>query len=279
MKRVDSSVQSTSSVLAALDSDKSDVEVLSVVSESEHEYDNISKTESDQGTELEMNKSSDSMPVPSLLSVLRVPKLSDLTRKKKVQCNPGKHKKVHSSSSTSSEPKGVTPQDRVKKFRNEQLSVSAGRLFCKACREELSLKSSSLMNHLKSQKHKDGKKRLDKKEAGERDIVKELAVYNENTHMVGETIAGNMQVFCVKVLSTFLRAGVPLNKLELFRELFEENGYCLTDRHNMYDLLPFIQKRESNITCTAFICSFRISFFLTKVFFQSTAAEFVARLH
>ena len=93
-KRVNSSVQSTSSVLAALDSDKSDVKVLSVVSESDHEYDNISETESDQGTELEMNKSSDSMPVPSLLSVLRVPKLSDLTRKRKVQCNPGKCKKV-----------------------------------------------------------------------------------------------------------------------------------------------------------------------------------------
>ena len=65
--------------------------------------------------------------------------------------------------------------------------------------------------------------------------------------MVGETIAGNMQVFRVKVLSTFLRAGVPLNKLELFRGLFEENGYRLTDRCNMYDLIPFIQKYESNI--------------------------------
>ena len=114
MKRVDSSVQSTSSVLAALDSDKSDVEVLSAVSESDHEYDNISKTESDQGTELEMNKSSDSMPVPILLSVLHVPKLSDLTRKRKVLYNPRKRKKVCSSSSNSSEPKGVMPQDRVK---------------------------------------------------------------------------------------------------------------------------------------------------------------------
>ena len=36
--------------------------------------------------------------------------------------------------------------------------------------------------------------------------------------------------------------------MELFRELFEENGYRLTDRHNVYDLIPFIQKRESNIS-------------------------------
>ena len=46
MKGVDFSVQSTSSVLAALDSDNSDVEVLSAVSESDHEYNDISKTDS-----------------------------------------------------------------------------------------------------------------------------------------------------------------------------------------------------------------------------------------
>ena len=64
---------------------------------------------------------------------------------------------------------------------------------------------------------------------------------------MGETIAENTQVFSTQVLSTFLRAGVPLNKLELVRELFEENGYCLTDRRNMYDLIPFIQKRAFDI--------------------------------
>ena len=43
----------------------------------------------------------------------------------------------------------------------------------------MSLKSSSLMNHLKSQKCKDGKKPLDKKEASEGDVVKEFTVCNE----------------------------------------------------------------------------------------------------
>ena len=62
-----------------------------------------------------MNMSS-AASVPSLLSVLRAPKLSDLTRKRKIQCNPGKRKKIRSNSSTSSEPKGVKPQDRVKKI-------------------------------------------------------------------------------------------------------------------------------------------------------------------
>lgn len=201
-------------------------------------------TDSEQGNEL---TSSSSSSVPSLLSVLRAPRLSDLVRKRKTQTNnPGKRKKTRSSSSAASDPKGVKPQDRVKKFPDEQLSVSAGKLFCKACREELSLKSSSLTNHLKSQKHKDGKRRLQKKEASERDIAKELTVYNDDNRMVGETLTESTQVFRVKVVSTFLRAGIPLNKLDIFRELFEENGYRLTDKRNMFDLIPFIQKRETN---------------------------------
>ena len=38
------------------------------------------------------------------------------------------------------------------------------------------------------------------------------------------------RLYRVKVLRTFLTAGVPLNKLSIFRELLEENGYRLTDR-------------------------------------------------
>ena len=239
-----------SSVLDALNSEE---EISS--EDNESEYDNTSDCEvteerTDQeieqgGTDSEQGPSSSSS-IPSLLSVLRAPRLSDLTRKRKTQTNPGKpRKKTRPTSSAASEPKGVKPQDRLKKFPKEQLSVSAGKLFCKAYREELSLKSSSLSNHLKSQKHKDGKRRLQKKEAGERDIAKQLAVYNEENRTVGETLTESTQVFRVKVVSTFLRAGIPLNKLDVFRELFEENGCRLTDKRNMFDLIPFIQKRET----------------------------------
>ena len=51
-------------------------------------------------------------------------------------------------------------------------------------------------------------------------------------------------MFRVKVVSAFLRAGIPLNKVEVFRELLEETGYRLTDRRNMHDLIPFIHKQE-----------------------------------
>ena len=48
----------------------------------------------------------------------------------------------------------------------------------------------------------------------------------------------------MKVVTAFLRSAVPLNKLDCFKELLEEGGYCLADRHSLFDLVPFIQKRE-----------------------------------
>ena len=101
-----------------------------------------------------------------------------------------------------------------------------------------------MSNHIKSSKHRDGKVRLEKKEIRERDISKQLSHYNQQAHLIGETLPQATQVYRVKVVTAFLRAAVPLSKLEHFRELFEEGGYRLTNRRHTFDLIPFIQKQE-----------------------------------
>ena len=111
------------------------------------------------------------------------------------------------------------------------------------------MKSSSVANHVKSVKHLDGKKQLASKQAREQDIAKTLSVHNEKTHLKGETLPEQQQVFRVKVITSFLRAAVPLSKLKTFREIFEENAFCLGDRRNTSDLIPFIQKQEQAIIC------------------------------
>ena len=54
-------------------------------------------------------------------------------------------------------------------------------------------------------------------------------------------------MYHVKVVTTFLKASVPFNKIELFRDLLEDNAYRLTDRRNMLDYVPFILKDEDTI--------------------------------
>ena len=76
-----------------------------------------------------------------------------------------------------------------------------------------------------------------------------MSVHNEQTHLKGKTLLEQQQVFCVKVVSSFLKAAVPLSKLDSFREIFEEGAYRLADQRNMSDLVPFIQKHEQAMIC------------------------------
>lgn len=114
----------------------------------------------------------------------------------------------------------------MKEFDEESLSVSHGHLFCSTCREEISLKRSIVKNHILSQKHHKGKEQAKSKRR--------------------ETLPKEQQMYRVKVVAAFLRAGVPLNKIESFREILEENAHRLTDRRHMYDYVPFVLKQEED---------------------------------
>ena len=54
------------------------------------------------------------------------------------------------------------------------------------------------------------------------------------------------EAYRVKVVSSFLKAGVPLSKLYLFRDLLEENCYRLASRHPMSDVIHFILSEEKH---------------------------------
>ena len=45
-------------------------------------------------------------------------------------------------------------------------------------------------------------------------------------------------------MKTSLQAGVPLAKLDVFKEIPEENRYCLRNQRYMFDLIPFILNEE-----------------------------------
>ena len=73
-----------------------------------------------------------------LLDKLHSPDPSELARKRKVSTNPphvGQKRSKGGSACTVL--KLVSPQDRVREFADDSLCVSAGKLFCRSCREEL----------------------------------------------------------------------------------------------------------------------------------------------
>ncbi len=182
--------------------------------------------------------------VTSLLSKLKAPPVSELSRKRRVHTNPPPKGKRRSSSRGYCDPKSVEPRQRVSEFPDEELTVSGGKLFCRACRECVGTKRSIVSNHVKSAKHAEGKKRLLRKEATEMDIAAAMKQHDASTHSKGETLPEEQRVYRARVTKAFLRAGVPLSKLTHFRELLEEGGHRLTDTRHMLDMVPFILAQE-----------------------------------
>jgi len=82
------------------------------------------------------------------------------------------------------------------------------------------------------------------KHSREHDITQAFKVYEQEVHPTGESLPEAHKLWRVKVVTTFLRAGVPLANIDLFRDLLEEHAYSLSDRCGMCDMIPFIQSEE-----------------------------------
>ena len=236
----DNNIQSISDVSCIEDEDSS---VMRVTQHVDSESGTNSSVVSSSVTSVTDSFGRSSSSAVSLLSVLKAPKASDLSRKHSVLRNPPRGKKKCRGNSTN-DPTNIKPTQRIREYPNEPFTVSNSKLFCNGCREELCIKKSSVKNHIASAKHKKGIERLKEKTAKEKDIAESLKLYNSVEHLRGETLPEAQQVYRVKVLKTFLQAGVPLAKLDVFKEILEENGYRLCTQRYLFDLIPFVLNEE-----------------------------------
>lgn len=55
------------------------------------------------------------------------------------------------------------------------------------------------------------------------------------------------RIYYVKLAMTFLRAGVPLNKIESFCPILKEYAFSLGGRGTISDLIPFILQNKQTV--------------------------------
>ena len=180
---------------------------------SSHNKTNDCETTDIESTSSQATKSSSESAV-SLLSRLRSPTASDLSRNRKIKQNlPPIQKRG----------KGrVIPDPKIlhqlnesgHSYPNEHFMVNhINRLFCSACCEELATKKSVIELHIKSLKHKWGKQRLARKGQQEVSIIEALKLFDHECHPAGETLPDTTRVYQVKVVTAMLKAGVALVRL------------------------------------------------------------------
>ena len=166
--------------------------------------------------------------VRSLLDQLKCPTASELSRKRKIHSNPPPKGLKKGKGAVADEPHTVTPATRLKEFPDQHLSLLCGKLFCNACREHLSVKKSVITQHVNSAKHAMGLRCIASKEKREKSTADLLKKYDDEAHPSGENFVESTRINRVKVVKAFLKAGIPLNKVDCFRELLEEflQAYC-----------------------------------------------------
>ena len=195
--------------------------------------------------------SDNSEVIKNALSQLRSPKPSDLARTRVVSSNNtkqnGRARGPRNAPKKSGKMKSTYVETRIREFKEEPFRNSSNKLFCDACREEVSEKASVIKQHIQSKKHKSGVERLAKTKKRDVTVLEALKKYDEKVHPIGEMLSDNQRLFRIKTMKTFLKAGVPLQKLDDFRELLEEGGYRLTSVPNMRQLIPFVRKEEEEI--------------------------------
>ena len=164
-----------------------------------------------------------------------VPRAS-ISRERVPKSNTGKYKERGNS-----DPKNMSLRDRIEEFPEENLCLRGGKLFCNGCKEILSSKKSILKNHFASKKHAAGKEKL--KVTKKRDQTIEEALRKEK-HNKDSTLPVEERAYRLQVVEEFLKAGIPIRKMDKLRTLLERQGHRLSHSSNMMDYVTIIYKQE-----------------------------------
>jgi len=158
-----------------------------------------------------------SRTVVSLLDRLRSPTPSDLAIKRSVQSNPpvGRKRSKKGGSSVFAST-SISPYDRVKQYPGESLTFEEWQVvLLRLQRRDLNKELCPQATH-KVRKVPERKERLKSNEKREMDLVEALQTYSMKHHPVGESLPDATRVYCIKTVTAFLKAGVPLSNVDNF---------------------------------------------------------------
>ena len=89
----------------------------------------------------------------------------------------------------------------------------------------ISSKKSVLKIHILSKKHQNGKKKLKKSKLKDQTIIE---AFRREGSSKDNTLPVEECAYRLEVFSEFLKAGIPIGKIDMLRSLLEKNSYRLT---------------------------------------------------
>ena len=144
-------------------------------------------------------------------ATLSSPARVSISRKRKIHINEGKYKRGSSSSTLSSRKGNTTGAwDHMKDYPKQHFAVVSGNLRCNACSETLSLKQSSIDNHIKSSQHTNGVARIAKDTKQSHSIMDCLERRDMREHPSGSTLPAEIRLLRFEIVECVISGGIPL---------------------------------------------------------------------
>lgn len=156
-----------------------------------------------------------------------------LARARKINAPPVGQKKCTGCGVKKSDPKTMTPAQRVRDFPNEPFSVDNGKLWCKCCSQELALKKDTIKNHIQSIRHEEQKaaRIASEKRHGEIAAKTIAEVYAGKAQLGGSSLPISTQAHRISVCEAFLTDAIPFcvlrDPLGKLRQILEYNRAIL----------------------------------------------------
>jgi hypothetical protein len=125
-------------------------------------------------------------------------------------------------------------------------------LFCNACNNTVSMRSSSVEQHLNTKGHCKKliiwKKQEAEKNKTSRKVVIEnhFSVSEKGESVVGATLPEDVKEYRIQVLETFLRSMTPLHRVKLYKPLLSKSKLNVGDTQDLRTWIPLVQKLERN---------------------------------
>ena len=119
--------------------------------------------------------------------------------------------------------------------------VREGKLFCSGGREIISSMKSVLKIHISSKKHQNGKEKLKKSKLKDQTIIE--AFIREGSSK-DSMLPVEECAYRLEVVSEFLKAGIPIGKIDMLLSLLEKNSYRLTGSSHLGQYISMALKQE-----------------------------------
>ena len=105
----------------------------------------------------------------------------------------------------------------------------------------ISSKKSVLKIHILSKKHQNGKEKLKKSKLKDQTIIE---AFRREGSSKDSTLPVEECAYRLEVVSEFLKAGIPIGKIDMLRSLLEKNSYRLTGSSHLRQYVSMALKQE-----------------------------------